>query len=98
MMRDPQKIEISGQKEKHSNITQSLLYADDNGHKMRLLDHLLRDANMEQAIVFTATKRGADDLADRLSDQGFAAAALHGDMNQRQIGRASCRERVCQYV
>src|SRR3546814_308746 len=78
MMRDPQKIEISGQKEKHSNITQSLLYADDNGHKMRLLDHLLRDANMEQAIVFTATKRDADDLADRLSDQGFAAAALHG--------------------
>ncbi|HEY9572908.1 MAG TPA: DEAD/DEAH box helicase [Pusillimonas sp.] len=87
MMRDPQKIEISGQKEKHSNITQSLLYADDNGHKMRLLDHLLRDANMEQAIVFTATKRGADDLADRLSDQGFAAAALHGDMNQRQRTR-----------
>src|SRR3546814_1828619 len=72
---------------KHSNITQSLLYADDNGHKIRLLDHLLRDANMEQAIVFTATKRGADDLADRLSDQGFAAAALHGDMNQRQRTR-----------
>src|SRR5690554_148920 len=87
MMRDPQKIEISGQKEKHSNITQSLLYADDNGHKMRLLDHLLRDANMDQAIVFTSTKRGADDLADRLSDQGFAAAALHGDMNQRQRTR-----------
>ncbi len=87
MMRDPQKIEISGQKEKHSNITQSLLYADDNGHKMRLLDHLLRDANMDQAIVFTSTKRGADDLADRLADQGFAAAALHGDMNQRQRTR-----------
>ncbi|UYO94096.1 DEAD/DEAH box helicase [Pollutimonas sp. M17] len=87
MMRDPQKIEISGQKQKHSNITQSLLYADDNGHKMRLLDHLLRDASMDQAIVFTSTKRGADDLADRLADQGFAAAALHGDMNQRQRTR-----------
>lgn len=87
MMRDPQKIEISGQKEKHRNITQSLLYADDNGHKMRLLDHLLRDASLDQAIVFTSTKRGADDLADRLSEQGFAAAALHGDMNQRQRTR-----------
>jgi superfamily II DNA/RNA helicase len=87
MMRDPQRIEISGQKQKHSNITQSLLYADDNGHKMRLLDHLLRDSNLDQAIVFTSTKRGADDLADRLSEQGFAAAALHGDMNQRQRTR-----------
>ncbi|MCC2595747.1 DEAD/DEAH box helicase [Pusillimonas sp. MFBS29] len=87
MMRDPQQIEISGHKQKHSNITQSLLYADDNGHKMRLLDHLLRDSNLDQAIVFTSTKRGADDLADRLADQGFAAAALHGDMNQRQRTR-----------
>ncbi|MBB5215436.1 DEAD/DEAH box helicase [Parapusillimonas granuli] len=87
MMRDPQQIEISGQKQKHNNITQSLLYADDSSHKMRLLDHLLRDANLDQAIVFTSTKRGADDLADRLNDQGFAAAALHGDMNQRQRTR-----------
>jgi superfamily II DNA/RNA helicase len=87
MMRDPQRIEIAGHKEKHSNITQSLLYADDAAHKMQLLDHVLRDTALDQAIVFTATKRGADDLADRLSDQGFAAAALHGDMNQRQRTR-----------
>ncbi len=87
MMRDPLQIEVSGHKQQHTNITQSLLYADDNGHKMRLLDHLLRDATLDQAIVFTATKRGADDLADRLSDQGFSAAALHGDMNQRQRTR-----------
>jgi superfamily II DNA/RNA helicase len=87
MMRDPQRIEIAGQKEKHSNITQSLLYADDAAHKMQLLDHVLRDTKLDQAIVFTATKRGADALADRLADQGFSAAALHGDMNQRQRTR-----------
>ena len=87
MMSDPLTIEVSGHKQKHTNITQSLLYADDNGHKLRLLDHLLRDSALDQAIVFTATKRGADDLADHLSEQGFSAAALHGDMNQRQRTR-----------
>lgn len=87
MMRDPVAIEVSHHTERHTNITQSLLYADDNGHKMRILDHLLRDASLDQAIVFTATKRGADNLAERLADQGFAAAALHGDMNQRQRTR-----------
>nr|WP_198299105.1 DEAD/DEAH box helicase [Bordetella genomosp. 13] len=87
MMREPQRIEVAGQKEKHANITQSLLYADDAAHKMQLLDHVLRDVRLDQAIVFTSTKRGADDLADRLSEQGFAAAALHGDMNQRQRTR-----------
>ena len=87
MMRDPQRIEIASQKDKHDNITQALLFADDMGHKTRLLDHLLRDANVQQAIVFTSTKRAADDLADQLADSGFAAAALHGDMNQRQRTR-----------
>ncbi len=87
MMRDPQRIEIATQKEKHANITQALLYADDMGHKSRLLDHLLRDVNIQQAIVFTSTKRAADDLANTLADGGFASAALHGDMNQRQRTR-----------
>ncbi|HUH88875.1 MAG TPA: DEAD/DEAH box helicase [Pusillimonas sp.] len=87
MLNEPLRIEVSGHKQKHDNITQSLLYADDAGHKLRLLDHLLRDTNLDQAIVFTSTKRGADDLAVRLTDQGFSAASLHGDMNQRQRTR-----------
>ncbi|OZI68178.1 DEAD/DEAH box helicase [Bordetella genomosp. 1] len=87
MMRAPERIEIAGHRDKHTNITQSLLYADDADHKMRLLDHVLRDVRLDQAIVFTSTKRGADDLAERLADDGFAAAALHGDMNQRQRSR-----------
>ena len=87
MMRNPQRIELASQKEKHTNITQSLMYADDLSHKLQLLDHVLRDVNLDQAIVFTSTKRGADDLADHLANQGFSAAALHGDMNQRQRTR-----------
>ena len=87
MMREPRRIELVARADRHANITQSLLYADDAGHKLRLLDHLLRDSDMDQAIVFTATKRGADDLAVELSDRGFSAMALHGDMNQRQRTR-----------
>lgn len=33
-------------------------------------------------MIFTATKRDADTIADRLNIAGFAAAALHGDMHQ----------------
>jgi superfamily II DNA/RNA helicase len=42
---------------------------------------------MNQALVFTATKRDADALADKLSAQGLSVAALHGDMNQRERNR-----------
>ncbi|HHU94157.1 MAG TPA: DEAD/DEAH box helicase [Alcaligenaceae bacterium] len=87
MMNKPLSIEVSGQKQKHENITQALLYADNTHHKEQLLDHLLRDATLDQAIIFTATKRGADELADRLCEEGFSAGALHGDMNQRQRTR-----------
>jgi len=87
MMRSPERLELSGSKQRHENIEQSLLYADDGSHKLRLLDHLLKDTELDQAIVFTSTKRGADDLADYLAGQGYAAAALHGDMNQRQRSR-----------
>ncbi|MBL0141920.1 MAG: DEAD/DEAH box helicase [Betaproteobacteria bacterium] len=82
LLRNPARIEISNQQERHENISQRLHLADDMGHKNRLLNHVLRDADMNQAIVFTATKRSADELARDLYSQGFSAAALHGDMNQ----------------
>lgn len=87
MMRTPLRIEISSSKDRHANIEQRLHFTDDLAHKGRLLDHLLRDVELKQAIVFTATKRDADQLAQDLNIRGFAAAALHGDMNQRQRTR-----------
>jgi superfamily II DNA/RNA helicase len=80
--RDPQVIQIAGSASKHENIQQRVHFVDDLSHKNRLLDHLLRDTSLDQAVVFTATKRDADTIADRLNINGFAAAALHGDMHQ----------------
>ncbi|HEY8100094.1 MAG TPA: DEAD/DEAH box helicase [Burkholderiaceae bacterium] len=80
--KNPMIIQIAGSSTKHENIQQRVHFVDDLSHKNRLLDHLLRDVTMEQAVVFTATKRDADTIADRLNIAGFAAAALHGDMHQ----------------
>jgi superfamily II DNA/RNA helicase len=80
--RDPLTIQITGSASRHENIQQRVHFVDDLSHKNRMLDHLLRDASMDQAVVFTATKRDADTIADRLNIAGFAAAALHGDMHQ----------------
>ncbi|MBB3221809.1 DEAD/DEAH box helicase [Pseudoduganella umbonata] len=80
--KDPMTIEIKQAANKHENITQRVHFVDDLSHKNRLLDHLLRDETLDQAVVFTATKRDADTIADRLNIAGFSAAALHGDMHQ----------------
>ena len=80
--KDPMVIQIASASNRHENISQRVHFVDDLSHKNRLLDHLLRDETMDQAVVFTATKRDADTIADRLNIAGFAAAALHGDMHQ----------------
>ncbi|MBI1175130.1 MAG: DEAD/DEAH box helicase [Sideroxydans sp.] len=87
LLKTPKRISIAATQARHENIEQRLMYVDDMAHKNRLLDHLLRDVDLNQAVVFTATKRDADMLADNLSAQGHSAAALHGDMNQRERNR-----------
>ena len=80
--RDPLTIQVAASHTKHENIEQRMHFVDDLSHKNRLLDHLLRDTSIDQAVVFTATKRDADSISDRLNIAGFNAAALHGDMHQ----------------
>jgi len=87
LLKNPKLIEVAAPKARHENIEQRLHHVDDGGHKHRLLDHLLRLDDVDQAIVFTATKHGADRLADKLYDNGHAVAALHGNMNQSQRNR-----------
>jgi superfamily II DNA/RNA helicase len=87
LLKSPKRIQIATSQARLDNIEQRLHYVDDMPHKSRLLDHLLRDTGLNQAIVFTATKRDADMLADNLAAQGHEAAALHGDMSQRDRNR-----------
>ncbi len=87
MLNDPQRIEIAPPPAHEAQIEQRLLVADGLTHKNQLLDRILRETDLRQAIVFTATKRDADALAGDLEQVGFAAAALHGDMKQSQRNR-----------
>jgi superfamily II DNA/RNA helicase len=73
LLKQPRLIECEATQANHDNIEQRLHYVDDGSHKHRLLDHLLRDVDLTQALVFTATKRGADRLAE----------ALHGPLDCR---------------
>ena len=94
LLRNPLEINIVPDVQKCDNIEQRLHYVDNIHHKQDLLEHLLTDPSIQQAIVFTATKRHADELAEKLCEIGHSAAALHGDMNQRQRTRTIKRLRM----
>ena len=82
MTRNPQRIEIVGGGEDRGQIEQRLLFADGLGHKNKLLEAVLGCTTVNQAVVFTSTKRGAEEISLQLQEKGFSAAALHGDMHQ----------------
>lgn len=77
-----QKIQIDTPQERHANIKQVLFWADSAAHKRKLLDHWLRDASIDQAIVFASTQIECDGLANDLQQDGFSAVALHGALSQ----------------
>ena len=81
LTQNPEIIEIE-REDKQGKIEEQLLYCDDKNHKNRLLDHILRDANIDQCVIFTSTKAMTEVLADELYEKGFSANCLHGDMPQ----------------
>ncbi len=91
--RNPRRVEIARREETKPDITQHALLADNDEHKNRMLDCLLRETDVEQALVFTAMKRTAAELTSALVVKGFAAGALHGDMQQKERTRTLNRVR-----
>ena len=87
LLRDPQRLAVDSHTDTHVDIEQRLHWADDGAHKDRLLEHLLADSTVDQALVFTSTQRDADWLADRLAEMGHRVASLHGGMPQGRRNR-----------
>ena len=81
LTKNPEVIEVE-RVDDQGKIEEQLLYCDDMRHKNRLLDHILRDANIDQCVIFTSTKAMTEVIADDLYEKGFAANCLHGDMPQ----------------
>jgi len=47
-----------------------------------LLEHILADASLDQAVVFASTQVESEKIADTLRANGYEATALHGAMPQ----------------
>jgi superfamily II DNA/RNA helicase len=87
LTRDAARIDARAEGSSPIAIEQRVHFADDRAHKYRLLDRLLADVGPGQSIIFMSTKRDAEALANKLQDEGHTAAALHGDMHQRERDR-----------
>ncbi len=91
LLNHPVEITVEAAVMQRQNIEEKMFKVDGLEHKYRLLEQLIANPEMSQVIIFTATKRQADQLGDKLMLAGEEAAVLHGDMRQSQriktIGR-----------
>ncbi len=86
-MTNPVHIDVASGKVTVDSICQRIYLADSLVHKKRLLRHLASDKALKRAVIFSATKRGAEEIARDLKKHGHKAAALHGDMSQAARSR-----------
>jgi ATP-dependent RNA helicase DeaD len=78
---DPVTIEIDDATRTVPTIDQRYLHVSER-QKLDALTRILDAHASEATLVFVRTKTGAADVAERLVARGYAAEALHGDLNQ----------------
>jgi ATP-dependent RNA helicase RhlE len=83
----PASVQVSPRNKATDLVTQ-VVHPVDRERKRELLSHLIRTGRIDQALVFTRTKHGANRLATQLEHDGIRATAIHGNKSQPQRVRA----------
>jgi ATP-dependent RNA helicase RhlE len=86
-LHDPASVQVTPRNSATPLVTQ-VVHPVDRERKRELLSHLIRTGAIDQALVFTRTKHGANRLAEQLGRDGIAAVAIHGNKSQGQRVRA----------
>ncbi len=81
LLNNPARVEVVPQSTAAETVEQVLHYVDKK-NKPKLLIELLKDPDMFQVLVFTRTKRGANQLVKALAKADIDAAAIHGNKSQ----------------
>ena len=83
ILHDPAFVKVDPVSSTVERIDQSLYFVE-KGNKKFLLPWLIKNLNppVQNALVFSRTKHGADKIARDLTKQGIPAAAIHGNKSQ----------------
>lgn len=83
LLHNPETVKVDPVSSTVKKIDQCLYYVD-KANKKLLLAKLLREPDVENALVFSRTKHGADRIVRELKREGIDSVAIHGDKSQGQ--------------
>jgi ATP-dependent RNA helicase RhlE len=87
LLDNPASVQVTPRNTPTELVTQ-VVHMVDRDRKRELLSHLIKTGRIDQALVFTRTKHGANRLAQQLERDGILATAIHGNKSQPQRVRA----------
>lgn len=87
ILTNPVKVEVAAVSSTADTIQQHLYYTNKET-KRDLLIHILRDKKIDQVLLFSRTKHGADRIVRNLKKEKITTAAIHGDKAQNARQRA----------
>jgi len=82
IMKDPKKVEI--EVSTTSNSVEQKAYLLDGREKLRFIQRYFGFHEWNSCIIFTATKKGADQLVNALKKIDVEAVGIHGDRDQNE--------------
>lgn len=87
ILKNPVKVDVSPISSTADTIQQYLYYTN-KSTKKDLLNFILEDKNIDQVLLFSRTKHGADRITRNLKKEKIKAAAIHGDKAQNARQKA----------
>jgi len=87
ILSNPKKVAVNPVSSTAETI-QQYLYTTNKADKPKLLLHILDNPDLEQVLLFSRTKHGADRIVRNLKKKHINSAAIHGDKTQGQRQRA----------
>ena len=87
LLNDPVTVNVAPESRSVEEIDQKVIFVE-RAAKKSLLNKILDEPDVVRAIVFTKTKRTADELTKQLTRSGTKAAAIHGNKSQAARQRA----------
>ncbi|MDY3126625.1 MAG: DEAD/DEAH box helicase [Corynebacterium sp.] len=85
-LNDPAEITVKSERRTNDNITQRFLLTP-HRQKFDAFTRILEVTDFDAIIVFCRTKYETEEVAEKLRDAGYSAAAINGDIAQNQRER-----------
>lgn len=83
LLREPHTVELAKQSPA-KNVEQNIVKINNSKGKLETLHELLASIDYDKVLIFSKTKRGAEDLSVALQNKGHKVEALHGDKSLGQ--------------